>query len=61
VGELIGRTMHDAVLETLALQNGLTAAGQCSSLAHLERLGTDSREMCQGIGEFLSRDNADLF
>ena len=61
VGELIGRTMHDAVLETLALQNGLTPTGQCSSLAHLERLGIDSREMCQGIGEFLSRDNADLF
>lgn len=61
VGELIGRTMHDAVLGTLALQNCLTPAGQCSSLAHLERFRIDEREMCQGIGEFLSRDNADLF
>jgi len=61
VGELIGRTMHDAVLGTLALQNGLTPAGQCSSLAHLERFGIDERELCQGVGEFLSRDNAYLF
>jgi adenosylcobinamide amidohydrolase len=61
VGELIGRTMHDAVLGTLALQNGLTPAGQCTSLAHLERFGINEWELCQGIGEFLSRDNADLF
>lgn len=61
VGELIGRTMHDAVLGTLALQNGLTPAGQCSSLSHLERFRIDERELCQGIGEFLSKDNADLF
>ena len=61
VGELIGRTMHDAVLDTLALQNSLTPAGRCSSLSHLERFRIDEREMCQGIAEFLSRDNADLF
>ncbi|NPV62314.1 MAG: adenosylcobinamide amidohydrolase [Methanotrichaceae archaeon] len=61
VGELIGRTVHDAVLGTLALQNGLTPAGQCSSLAHLERFGIDGLELCHGIGEFLSRDSADLF
>ena len=61
LGELIGRTMHDAVKKTLALQNGLTPAGQCSSLAHLERLGIDERELCEGIGDFLSKDNANLF
>ncbi|NMC10816.1 MAG: adenosylcobinamide amidohydrolase [Methanothrix sp.] len=61
VGELIGRTMHDAVLGALALQNGLTPAGQCSSLAHLERFRIDERGMCQGIAKLLSRDNADLF
>jgi adenosylcobinamide amidohydrolase len=61
VGELIGRTMHDAVLRTLSLQNGLTPAGQSSSLAHLERFRIDEQEMCQGIGKFLSKDDADLF
>ena len=60
VGELIGRTMHDAVKKTLALQNSLTPVGQCSSFAHLERLGTSEKELCQEIGEFLSKDNADL-
>ncbi|NMB84675.1 MAG: Adenosylcobinamide amidohydrolase [Methanosaeta sp. PtaB.Bin018] len=61
VGELIGRTMHDAVLGALALQNGLTPAGQCSSLSHLERFRIDGQQMCQGIAKLLSRDNADLF
>lgn len=61
LGELIGRTMHDAVKKTLSLQNGLTPAGQCSSLAHLERFGVDKRALCEGVGEFLSRDNAILF
>jgi adenosylcobinamide amidohydrolase len=60
VGELIGRTMHDAVKKTLALQNGLTPAGQCSSFAHLERLGISEKELFQEIGEFLSKDNADI-
>ncbi len=61
VGELIGRTMHDAVLGALALQNGLTPASQCSSLSHLERFRINEQEMCQGIANLLSRDNADLF
>ncbi|OPY50133.1 MAG: Adenosylcobinamide amidohydrolase [Methanosaeta sp. PtaU1.Bin112] len=61
VGELIGRTMHDAVLGTLALQNRLTPASQCTSLAHLERLGIDEQQMCQAIAELLSENDADLF
>jgi len=60
VGELIGRTMHDAVKRTLALQNSLTPAGQCSSFSHLERLGTSEKELCQKIGEFLCKDDADV-
>jgi adenosylcobinamide amidohydrolase len=60
VGELIGRTMHDAVKRTLALQNSLTPAGQCSSFAHLKRLGTSEKELCQKIGEFLCKDDADI-
>jgi adenosylcobinamide amidohydrolase len=61
VGELIGRTVHDAVLGTLALQNRLTPASQCTSLAHLERLGIDEQQMCQAIAELLSENDADLF
>jgi len=61
LGELIGKSMHEAVKKTLALQNGLTAVGQCSSLAHLERFGIDKKRMCEGIGDFLSKDNALLF
>lgn len=61
VGELIGRTMHDAVLQTLALQNRLTPASQCTSLAHLERFGIDGQEMCRKIAERLSRADAALF
>ncbi|MHB8117969.1 MAG: adenosylcobinamide amidohydrolase [Methanothrix sp.] len=61
LGELIGRTMHDAVKKTLALQNGLTPGGQCSSLAHLERFGVDKTRLCEGVGDFLSKDNVLLF
>lgn len=39
LGELIGRTVHDAIQQTLANQNGLTPAGQCSIKIHLERFG----------------------
>jgi adenosylcobinamide amidohydrolase len=61
VGELVGSTMHDAVLGTLALQNSLTPASQCSSSVHLERFRIDEQELCRGIGDFLSKDDADLF
>ena len=61
LGELIGKSMHEAVKKTLALQNGLTPAGQCSSLAHLGRFDVDKEKMCEGIEDFLSRENALLF
>ncbi len=61
LGELIGKAMHDAVKETLALQNGLTPMSRRSSLAHIERLGADKAVMCEGVGAFLSKDNAALF
>ena len=39
LGELIGRAVHRAVGDTLALQNGLTHARQCSCGHLLERFG----------------------
>ncbi len=41
LGELIGKTVHDAVRETLMLQNQLTPEGQGSAVAHLKRFGTN--------------------
>ncbi|MDM7935522.1 MAG: adenosylcobinamide amidohydrolase, partial [Methanothrix sp.] len=61
VGELIGRGMHDALRRALELQNGLTPSGRCSCLAHLERLGAERAGFCEGVGEYLSRENAALF
>ena len=39
LGELIGKTVHDAIKETLALQDSLTPEGQRSIVCHLERFG----------------------
>jgi len=39
LGELIGKAVHDAIQETLGLQNALTPEGQRSSIRHLERFG----------------------
>jgi adenosylcobinamide amidohydrolase len=61
LGELIGRTVHDAVKQTLLLQNGLIPLRQCSALAHIERLGADRDAMCAGIGVFLSGEEKRLF
>jgi adenosylcobinamide amidohydrolase len=60
VGELIGRTVHDAVKETLAIQNGLTPIGQRSVLAHLERFGVHRQAMCAGLGVFLTEEEEAL-
>lgn len=60
VGELIGRTVHDAVKETLAIQNGLTPMRQRSVLAHIERFGVDREAMMAGVGSFLAEEEAEL-
>ena len=60
VGELIGRTVHDAIKETLALQNGLTPMRQCSVLVHIERFGANQKAMEAGIGAFLPEEQAAL-
>ncbi len=61
LGELVGRTVHDAIKQTLALQNNLTPLGQCSALVHLERLGADREAMIEGIGAYLSVEESRLF
>ncbi|MGI6639399.1 MAG: adenosylcobinamide amidohydrolase [Desulfobulbus sp.] len=61
LGELIGRAVYAAIKETLALQNGLTPAGQCSVEAHLRRFGTDADRLCRGVCQFLGEEEQALF
>jgi adenosylcobinamide amidohydrolase len=59
-GELIGRTVHDAIKETLAIQNGLTPMRQRSVLAHIERFGADRETMSAGVGSLLTEEESAL-
>ncbi len=61
LGELIGITVKEAVLETLKLQNGLTPEHQCSCLRHIERFGASSESMKKEIGKYLTEDLKRLF
>ena len=61
LGEMIGRAVYAAIKETLARQNGLTAAGQCSAGAHLRRFGCDEDELCRSICAFLDEKEQQLF
>ena len=60
LGELIGRTVKEAIQQTLAAQNGLTPAGQGSVLALLDRLGADRATMIRGVGAQLDQAGQDL-
>lgn len=60
LGELIGRSVHAAVKGTLALQNGLTPAGQRSAKIHLERFGLNRPKMIEMIINHLPPDQAEL-
>jgi adenosylcobinamide amidohydrolase len=60
LGELIGRSVHKAVKGTLALQNNLTPAGQCSAKIHLERFGLARKTMLESICGYLKADRAEL-
>ncbi len=60
LGELIGRAVHGAVKGTLALQNGLTPAGQCSAVTHLRRFGMDRDGIQDAICSFLTPEQAGL-
>lgn len=60
LGELIGRAVYAAIKGTLALQNHLTPAGQCSLKIHLERLGIKRAGLIDTICSFLDQDQAEL-
>lgn len=60
LGELIGRTVHDSVCETLALQNELTPERQRSAAIHLRRFGATRESIQQEICSFLDKDDAAL-
>jgi len=60
LGELIGKTVHDAIKQTLALQNNLTPKGQCSATVHIARLGTDKDSFCAEVETYLKESEADL-
>jgi adenosylcobinamide amidohydrolase len=61
VGELIGRTVRDAILETLKLQNSLTPESCRSTVYHLRRFGATRESLILGITARLSPENAALF
>ncbi len=60
LGELIGRSVHAGVKETLAKQNSLTPMGQCSAKIHLERFGCNSRTIRTGIAQYLTEKEAKI-
>lgn len=60
LGELIGRTVHDAVKEALAAQNGMTPMSRCKATAHLERFGADESRILSLMRGFLSPCDAAL-
>jgi adenosylcobinamide amidohydrolase len=57
LGELIGKSVCRAIKKTLALQNGLTPARQCSAQMHLERFGATRGRMMSGIGKWLTPED----
>ncbi|MGC8604533.1 MAG: adenosylcobinamide amidohydrolase, partial [Desulfomonilaceae bacterium] len=61
LGELIGKTCISAIRETLVWQNNLTPNVRCSCLAHLGRLCSNQETFCDGVGRFLSSEQAVLF
>jgi adenosylcobinamide amidohydrolase len=60
LGELIGRTVHDAIQETLKLQNALTAESCRSTVYHLQRFGITRESLVRDITVHLSKDEAEL-
>ncbi len=60
LGELIGKTVHAAVCETLMLQNQLTPEGQRSVVVHLERFGTTGPALLEATAAHLEEAEAVL-
>lgn len=61
LGELIGLAVYEAIKGTLARQNNLTPAGQCSAKIHLERFGLSRTAMQEKIRDALDADDSALF
>ncbi len=61
LGELIGHAVYKAIKGTLARQNNLTPAGQCSAKIHLERFGLTRAALLEKICSFLGSEQAELF
>jgi hypothetical protein len=61
LGELIGKTVHAAVLEALRLQNSLTTEGCRSTVYHLQRFGATRESLIRDVTVHLSADEAALF
>lgn len=60
MGELIGKTVHDAIKGTLALQNSLTPEGQRSTIRHLERFGATREGMKSAVIRLLGEEKGAL-
>jgi adenosylcobinamide amidohydrolase len=60
LGELIGKAVHDAVKDTLELQNQLTPDGQRSVVRHLERFGATRQGMTAAAAGLLDEKKAAL-
>jgi adenosylcobinamide amidohydrolase len=58
LGELIGKTVHDAILETLKLQNSLTSESCRSTVYHMQRFGVTRESLIRDITAHLSKDEA---
>ena len=61
LGELIGRTVHDAVLETLKLQNSLASESCRSTVYHLQRFGVTRESLIHDVTAHLPEAEAELF
>jgi adenosylcobinamide amidohydrolase len=60
LGELIGKTVHDAVRQTLKLQNHLTPEGQRSAVIHLERFGITRAALLDRTASHLNESDGNL-
>ena len=60
-GELIGRTVHDAIKETLAQQNGLFPGTRRSVSVLLERLGMTKADIRDAVRGHLDPEDAELW
>ena len=61
LGELIGKTVHDAIKGTLSLQDSLTPEGQRSVVRHLERFGASRESLMTSIATMLPGKEGSLF